>query len=142
MMSKQHQLLQRLTVGFFALVLIYGVAVADPIGPIVLWSENNQFGVRLTGLERPEHVNHLHGVDIFLSTPDGKPVEGAAIVVAAHHHYALNPLPTAPRVFAAGQPGAYRLEGLRFHMAGEWHLVLAIDHGRNHDRASLDVLVK
>jgi hypothetical protein len=142
MMSTQHQLVQRLTIGFFALMLTYGVTRAGAIEPIILWTENNQFGVQLTGLELPEHVNHLHGIDIFLSTSDGKPVGGAAIAVTAHHRYALNPLPTAPRVLAAGQAGAYRLEGLRFHMAGEWHLVLAIDHGRNHDRASLDVLVK
>ena len=123
-------------------MLIYAVARAGSVEPIVLRTENNKFSVRVTGLELPERVNHLHGFDIFLSTPDGKPVAGAAIEVAAHQRYALNPLPTSPRVLAGTQDGAYRLEGLRFHMAGEWHLVLAIEHGRNHDRASLDVLVK
>ncbi len=81
-------------------MLTYGVTRAGSVRPIMLWTENNQFNVRLTGLERPERVNHLHGVDIFLSTPDGKPVAGAAIAVAAHHRYALNPLPTSPRVLA------------------------------------------
>ena len=123
-------------------MLIYGAALAGSAEPIVLRTENNKFSIRLSGLELPERVNHLHGIDIFLSTPDGKPVATAAILVTGHQRYALNPLPTSPRVLAGAQDGTYRLEGLRFHMAGEWHLVLAIEHGRNHDRASLDVLVK
>jgi YtkA-like len=141
-MSMRLQPLPRLTLGFLALALICGAAHAGSVEPIVLWTENHKFSVRLTGLERPERLNHLHGVDIFLSTPDGRPVEGATVAVTAHHRYALNPLPTSPQVLAGKQDGAYRLEGLRFHIAGEWHLVLAIDHERNHDRASLDILVK
>jgi hypothetical protein len=126
----------------FALLPVCGLARADPNEQVVLWTDHKQFSIRLSGLDRPEHVNRLHSVDIFLSFPDGKPVAEADIAVTAHHRYALNPLPTSPRVRARGQDGAYRLDGLRFHIAGEWHLVLAIDHGRNQDQASLDILVK
>jgi len=138
----QHRRIRRLKVGLLALILMCAVARPVPAEPIVLRTENGGFSVRLTGIERPERVNHLHGLDLSLTTADGRPAAGASIVVTGQHRYALNPLPTSPRVQPGSQDGAYRLEGLRFHMTGEWHLVLAIEFEQIHDRLSLDIIVK
>jgi hypothetical protein len=105
-------------------------------------SEAGHFIIRVTGIERPEPINHLHGFDLSLATADGRPAAGATIVVTGERRYALNPLPTAPRVSSAQAEGQYRVEGLRFHMAGEWQLDFAVSLGEIRDRASLDVVVK
>jgi len=125
-----------------ALMLVCAMVRTGSAEPIVARTENGRFNVRLTGLDRPERVNHLHGLDLWLTTADGKPAVGASIVVTGQHRYALNPLPTSPRVRPGAQDGAYRVEGLRFHIAGEWHLLLAIEFERLHDRLSLEIAVK
>jgi hypothetical protein len=107
--------------------------------PIVLRSENNSFSGRLIGLERPVRMNRLYDVGIFLTTADGKPAAGASLVVTGKHRYALNPLPTSPRVLPGAQDGSYRLEGLRFHIAGEWRLTIIINSERIHDRLLLEI---
>jgi hypothetical protein len=56
--------------------------------------------------------------------------------------FARNPLPTAPQVRPGPAPGSHRVEALRFHMAGEWRLVLSIEFEQIRDRAVLDVVVK
>jgi hypothetical protein len=60
---------------------------------------------------------------------DGEPVTGAKLTVSggmpAHDHG----LPTAPEVTRELTPGRYLLEGLRFHMDGDWQIEIVIEAG-------------
>jgi len=75
----------------------------------------------------PPVINRMHRWHLTLSDADGQPVTGASITVdggmPAHDHG----LPTAPRVTGETAAGRYLLEGLRFHMNGEWLMSFAID---------------
>jgi hypothetical protein len=110
--------------------------------PIVLRSQAGRFRLRLTGIPHPERLNRLHGLDLALATADGRPAAGAMITVTGRRLYAPNPLPTAPQVRPGPMAGSYQIEGLRFHMAGEWRLMLDIQFERIRDRAVLDLLVE
>lgn len=59
---------------------------------------------------------------ISVSTVEGAPLAGCRIrfdgTMPEHGHG----LPTAPRVTGETAPGRYRLEGVRFSMAGHWQL--------------------
>ncbi len=126
----------------FALALLSRGSPASPVEPISLRSEADRFAIRIEGIERPERVNHLHGFELALATADGKPATGATIVLTGQRRYSTSPLPTLPQVFSASGEGKYRVEGLRFHIAGEWRLVFEINFKQIRDRVALDVLVK
>lgn len=81
------------------------------------------------GLE-PLAINRLHAWNLRLAREDGTPVTGATIEVGGGMPEHDHGLPTRPRVRETSEPGLYLLEGMRFHMHGEWRLVLRIDdHG-------------
>ena len=125
-----------------ALALFGATASAQPSDPMMLRSEAGRFALQITGLARPEPLNHLRGFDLSVVGADGRPVVGAVITLAGERRFARNPLPTAPQVRPGVVPGRYRIEGLRFHMAGEWRLVLSIEFEQIRDRVVLDVVVK
>jgi hypothetical protein len=140
----RYQLILRLMLSLpaLALALMCAATGAKPAEPIVLRTEAGRFSLRLTDIERPERVNHLHGFELSLITVDGRPATSASIVITGQHRYALNPLPTSPQVQPGPADGTYRIEGLRFHVAGEWRLVFAIEFEQIRDRATLDIVVK
>jgi hypothetical protein len=121
------------------------VAAAAPVAaaqPITLHSEGSRFTLRVAGIDSPERLNRLHGFDLAIAAADGRSVSGAVVIVTGRHRYAPNPLPTSPRVSPAQGAGDYRVEGLRFHVPGEWRLALEIEFEHIRDRATLDVVVK
>ena len=85
--------------------------------------------VELRSQVQPPPLNQMHSWLITLRNADGAPLDGAHIrvegVMPAHDHG----LATRPEVTAEQGEGRYLLEGVRFHMAGEWLLQLQIEHG-------------
>jgi len=73
----------------------------------------------------PIEINQIH-YWILRLTSNGKPVTGASLTVTggmpAHDHG----MPTRPRVTAELGNGEYRLEGMRFHMGGDWEVSIEI----------------
>jgi len=65
-------------------------------------------------------INMVHQWILHIATPEGAPVEGAAITVGgdmpAHGHG----MPTQPEVTADLGDGDYRVEGMAFQMGGYW----------------------
>ncbi len=106
-----------------------------------LKTEHNRLSITVSGTESPQPLNRMHSFSLFLKDMNGKAVDGAKILVSGNRRYAPNELPTVPQALAEGR-GVYRISGLRFHMAGEWHLVFDVEAGQVRDRASLDVVVK
>lgn len=103
-------------------------AAVDP-----MLSVDGQFRLQASPRLQPLEINRLHAWDLRLSRADGTPVQGASIVVdggmPAHDHG----LPTRPRVREATEAGHYVLEGMRFHMHGEWRLLLRVEAGSTRD---------
>lgn len=93
-------------------------------GPIL--SENGHFLVSYAAEAPPITLNALHTWLLTVQTPDGEPVDGAAITVdggmPAHRHS----LPTQPQAAPGDAPGQYRIEGVRFQMPGEWVVTFTI----------------
>jgi len=73
----------------------------------------------------PIEINRIHNWILHI-TSDGEPVTGASLAVSggmpAHDHG----MPTRPRVTAELGNGHYRLEGMRFHMGGDWEVSIEI----------------
>jgi hypothetical protein len=74
----------------------------------------------------PIEINRIHTWVLYVAA-DGQPVTNAKLSVVggmpAHDHG----LPTSPRVTEELGDGSYRLEGMRFHMAGSWEVSISIN---------------
>lgn len=136
----QNLAMKRVLCSLGVVMLVCGAATAGE--PIEVRSEAQQLLLRITSLEHPEPLNRLHGLDLILTLADGTPVSAASVALSGQHRYALNPLPTAPQVRPADGPGRYKVEGLRFHIAGEWRLLFTVESQQIRDRISLDLVVK
>jgi hypothetical protein len=121
---------------------MFTVSAPVPAQPVSLRSEASRFVVRVAGIDNPERVNHLHGFDLSIAAAEGRPVSGAFISLTGQHRYAHNPLPTSPQVSPGNGAGSYRVEGLRFHVLGEWRLALEIEFEHVRDRVTVDIVVK
>ncbi|MGI9201333.1 MAG: FixH family protein [Woeseiaceae bacterium] len=75
----------------------------------------------------PPQINVLHSWTVHLEDAAGAPVLGAKIEADGGMPEHDHGLPTRPRVTEELGDGNYRLEGLRFHMRGNWELNLVIE---------------
>ncbi len=86
----------------------------------------------------PLRINQIHSWELELKDGNGSTVTGANIEVnggmPAHNHG----LPTQPRVTPMEKPGSYLMEGIRFHMPGEWELQFTVTTATARDSAKLE----
>ena len=85
--------------------------------------------VTWSAIDGPVEINRMHSWILSVKNQEGEPVTGAEIEVVggmpAHDHG----LPTAPRVTEELGDGNYRLDGVRFHMGGDWEMTFTIRVG-------------
>ena len=71
-------------------------------------------------------INRIHSWILHIATASGEPVTGADVSVSGGMPEHDHGLPTRPRVTREIGEGDYRLEGMRFHMGGDWEIVVTI----------------
>ncbi len=86
---------------------------------------------------QPLVINRIHRWTLRLELADGSPVEGATFEVAGGMPRHDHGLPTQPVVTRELGAGLYVLEGMRFHMAGTWEIVIRIEAAGGSDTATL-----
>ena len=107
-----------------AALLLIVMPVADTLAEE--WSsQRNVYTVSLESSLEPIEINRIHSWTLSISS-DGEPVTGAKLTISggmpAHDHG----MPTRPRVTEELGNGKYRLEGMRFHMGGDWEVSIEI----------------
>jgi hypothetical protein len=112
------------------LLLLMGAAA-----PLQHWeSDSGALRASYTSDVAPPPLNRMHAWTLHLETREGIPVEHAELSIdggmPAHNHG----LATAPAVTAYLGNGDYRVEGLRFHMQGDWELRVTVQHDGRSDR--------
>jgi len=110
------------------LMLVFTVTLADePSSKDESWtSKRGLFVVSYESELEPLQINQLHSWVLHLENSQGVPITGAKIEVDGGMPKHDHGLATSPRVTAAPGQGDYRLDGLRFHMHGDWELLLTI----------------
>lgn len=88
-------------------------------------SQRGIFTVQYESALDPIEINRMHSWTLVV-TRDGAPVEGAVIEVTGGMPVHDHGMPTRPRVTADLGDGRYQLDGMRFHMNGEWEIILEI----------------
>jgi hypothetical protein len=81
----------------------------------------------------PILVNWIHAWTLHIATPDGRPVERAAVSVDGKMPQHIHGLPTRPRVASELGHGDYQVEGLKFHMPGWWVVDFEIEAAGRRD---------
>ena len=75
---------------------------------------------------KPIEINQIHSW-LLRITSEGAPVTNASLTVSGGMPDHDHGLPTRPRVTAELGNGEYRLEGMRFHMGGDWEVSIEIE---------------
>ena len=90
-------------------------------------SRNGEFLLSYESELDPLVINRIHSWTLAVTDASGNPVEGATISVDGGMPVHDHGLPTQPRVTRELEAGRYLLEGVRFHMAGAWEVVVTIE---------------
>lgn len=102
-------------------------------------SRSGHFLVSVTPDLEPLSINTIHRWVVLVLAADGAPVPAAEITVRggmpAHDHG----LPTRPEATEYLGEGRYLVEGMRFHMAGHWEVILGIETDALRDEVVIPV---
>jgi len=99
---------------------------ADAEGRTEWQSARGVYTVTVVSSLEPIDINQMHSWTLHI-TAEGVPVANAELAVEggmpAHDHG----LPTRPRVTMELGDGNYKLDGMRFHMQGDWEISIEIE---------------
>jgi len=106
-------------------------------------TENGLFEVTIRPETEPVPFNRIHTWTLrVVATEGGAPVEGASIAVDGRMPEHGHGLPTEPEVTAELDGGDYRVEGVRFNMAGWWEFSFEISAGGQTDRVTFNLALQ
>jgi len=103
-------------------------------------SQRGIFTVQYESSLEPIEINRIHSW-VVVVTRDGEPVNGAGILVSGGMPEHNHGLPTRPRVTADLGDGRYQLDGIRFHMNGNWEVVIEIDADGSRDTVVINLVL-
>lgn len=89
-------------------------------------SRAGHFQVTVTPDMEPLAINTIHRWEVDVVTAEGAPVPSAEISIRGGMPDHDHGLPTRPEATRYLGEGRYLIEGMRFHMAGSWEVILGI----------------
>jgi hypothetical protein len=122
-----------------AALALMAMPAADSIADEWL-SQRGIYTVHYESALDPIEINRMHRWTLVV-TRDGEPVENADITVSGGMPEHDHGMPTRPRITAELGEGRYRLEGMRFHMNGNWEVVIEIDAGGSRDTVVINLVL-
>jgi len=76
----------------------------------------------------PLDINRIHSWQLRLTDIQGSPVSNAQIELVGGMPEHDHGMPTQPQITAETEAGNYLLEGVRFHMPGNWQLDIKLTY--------------
>ena len=90
-------------------------------------TRSGYYRVSYTSQLEPLTINRIHDWIIHVEDAEGAPVDGASVSITGGMPEHNHGLPTDPRMTRSLGNGDYLVEGMRFHMNGNWALTVTID---------------
>lgn len=112
-------------VGLTMVVMVSAAAAAEPLSAV---SQPPGLHVSMYSELQPLTINQMHSWVIEVQDTQGEPINDAEILVEGGMPLHNHGLATSPQVTGALGEGRYQLQGMRFHMNGDWQLRLQIEH--------------
>lgn len=115
-------------------------AAEEPADVADRWtSERGKYVVSFSSSIDPMPINKMFEWTLHVEDANGEPVDGARFAIAGGMPEHNHGLPTSPRVTEDLGNGDYRLQGIRFHMKGNWQFIISIFEGAQADRVVIDL---
>ncbi len=102
-------------------------------------SSNGTFDVRIEPVDGRTPIGEFHQWEIVVLDQQGNGIHPARITMSGGMPSHGHGLPTQPQVTDHLGGGRYRIEGVRFNMAGAWLLEFGIESAGGRDRVRFDV---
>jgi len=124
-----------------AIFALFGGTLAYAADETSWLTRSGYYRISFTSELMPIPINRIHSWTVHVQTADGVPIENATIAVTggmpAHDHG----LPTDPKATCSMGSGNYLLEGVRFHMNGEWELFVTIEANGRRDTVVIPLTI-
>lgn len=104
-------------------------------------TEQGVYQVTISSELDPLSLNEIHNWTIHVATPDGTAVTNAEITVDGGMPVHQHGFPTAPQVTENLGNGDYKLEGVKFSMAGWWEMRLDIAADGQSDSVTFNIVL-
>lgn len=104
-------------------------------------TEQGLYQVTISSELEPLNLNEIHNWTIHIETPDGTAVENAEIKVNGEMPVHQHGFPTTPQVTENLGNGDYKLEGVKFNMAGWWEIRLDISADGQSDSVTFNIIL-
>ena len=114
-------------------------AISEPATAWRATSASGSFDVRIEPADGRTPIGEFHQWVIDVRDTQGNGVYPARITMSGGMPSHGHGLPTQPQVTEHLGNGRYRIEGVKFNMAGPWVLEFGIDAAGAQDRARFDV---
>lgn len=111
--------------GLAMIVAASGGAAAEPLSAV---SQPAGLHVSMYSELQPLTINQMHSWVIEVQDTQGEPINDVEILVQGGMPLHNHGLATSPQVTGPLGEGRYQLQGMRFHMNGDWQLRLQIEH--------------
>lgn len=137
-------------IGAFAGVVFCAITASASAEPSALhWVETSEAGhfevtleaIGTDGAERLP-IGRIHDWLVRIASPGGPPVDATHISINGGMPGHGHGLPTQPEVTERLARGTYRIEGMKFNMAGDWVLAVLIETRETRDRARFEIAVE
>ena len=102
-------------------------------------TEKQHFEVRYTSHLDPIVINAMHAWTLHIQHRSGEPVTDAIVRIEGGMPEHDHGLPTRPRITQNLGNGEYLLEGMKFHMGGQWQVTLSIQQDKILDRVTFNL---
>ena len=124
MSTLTRKLIQRIALLPFLLVIMGAFAAEE------VWeSSNGSFKVSYSSKIMPIPINQIHQWVLHIESSVNEPVSDATLVLTGGMPLHDHGLPTNPVATTYLGEGNYLIEGVRFHMMGDWEITLEISQG-------------
>lgn len=127
--------------GILAAVYLYGAGQGGPDLSHTRKTDGGLFVATLAPASGVVHQGELQSWMLTLKTPAGAAVENAAIDISGGMPQHDHGLPTSPQVADYLGQGRYRIDGVKFTMAGWWQLHLAISAAAGSDTVVFNIVL-
>lgn len=130
---------RRRRAGAVVALLLASTTAAAATGDERHESDHGLFSVTCTSELEPIPINRMHRWHVAIVDARGAPVLGAEVTVTGGMPLHDHGLPSAPRMTRELGGGVYLIEGMKFHMPGQWEVVLHIAAAPASDRVTIEL---
>jgi hypothetical protein len=102
------------------------------------WSEKRLFEVSYVATPSPVPLLTTHAWTVTIADGEGQPVRDATVTVLGVMPEHDHGFPTTPQVKPLGD-GRYLVEGIKFHMPGDWVVLFRIQAGASGDSVRFEL---